>query len=66
MEKAFFDYELATIGSELDFFLLLFYFAGAALLIALIGMAIRNWRLRRLCDPRKDHYRGVTDTRKQR
>lgn len=48
--------ETGAFGSEINFLGLLLWFVGAALLIVLIGMAIRNWRLRRLCDPRKDHY----------
>lgn len=49
--------ETGASGSELSFFGLLLWVAGAALLITLVAMGIRNRRRRRLCDPRKDHYR---------
>lgn len=49
--------ETGASGSELSFLGLLLWVAGAALLIVLIGMARRNRRRRRLCDPRRDHYR---------
>ena len=48
-------FEMAA--SEVNFLVLLLWVAMAALLIVLIAMGVKNRRRRRLCDPRKDHYR---------
>ncbi len=46
---------------EANFLVLLFWVAMAALLIVLIAMGGKNRHRRRLCDPRKDHYRRKPD-----
>ena len=51
---------------EVNFLVLLRWVAMAALLIVLIVMGVKNRRRRRLCDPRKDHYRREPDTRSSR
>lgn len=57
MEDAF---EMAA--PEANFLVLLFWVAMAALLIVLIAMGGgKNRHRRRLCDPRKDHYRRKPD-----
>lgn len=52
---------------EANFLVLLFWVAIAALLIVLIAMGGgKNRHRRRLCDPRKDHYRREPDARSSR
>ena len=47
---------------EVNFLVLLLWVAMAALLIVLIAMGGgKNRHRRRLCDPRKDHYRLKPD-----
>ncbi len=61
MEDAF---ETAT--PEVNFLVLLLWVAMAALLIVLIAMGVKSRRRKRLCDPRKDHYRRKPDVRSSR
>lgn len=51
---------------EVNFLVLLLWVAMAALLIVLIAMGVKSRRRKRLCDPRKDHYRREPDARSSR
>ena len=61
MEDAF---EMAA--PEVNFLMLLLWVAMVALLIVLIARGVKSRRRRRLCDPRKDHYRREPDARSSR